>query len=151
MGSALLFRGPHPICFVRPAAKINLAMLVRRPGAIAGAAGTTAARRAVAPAFTVREKSAIATWSGGMRRRGARTEIATGYEFLSEVLLVRLRAADEPCWLVHKTATRRVAVRLWPGIADIVATVPEALAIVASAVRRATAKRLGTELGPLAS
>jgi hypothetical protein len=69
-----------------------------------------------------------------MRRRGVYTEINLGHAFLTEALHVIAPGTDDPCWIVHKTPDDAVAVRLWPGLADIVPTVDDALAVIARAI-----------------
>jgi len=90
-----------------------------------------------APGFTAEENDIIAAWSEPIRHHGLRVEIDAGrYEFLGEALLVLPCAGDEPCWVVHKTPGGAVAVRLWPGLAHIVATLPEALAMIMGAAEQ---------------
>lgn len=90
--------------------------------------------RRASPAFTPEENEAIAAWSDAIKRRGLRIEASTAFhDLLSEVLLVFPSASNEPAWLMHKTPAGGVAVRWWPGVAVIVATVPEALAIITAA------------------
>ena len=129
---------PYAVGFTPTAAAVDSGVFVWQPGAISGPARPRmSVGRRVAPAFAAREKTLIARWSARMRRRGVRAEIVTEYEFLAEALRVTLHAADECCWLVHKTPPGQVAVRVWPGTADIVTTVAEALAIVGAAADRA--------------
>jgi len=86
-----------------------------------------------APAFTAEENGMIAAWSDAIQRRGLRIETNSRFHAsLDEVLLVFPHASDEPAWLLHKTPAGAVAVRWWPGVAQIVATVAEALAIIAA-------------------
>jgi hypothetical protein len=87
-----------------------------------------------APAFAPDDKAMIAEWSAAMRGRGVRAEIVANEGLLTEALHVTASAADESWWLVHRTPSGAVAVRLWPGIAEIVATVAEALAVIAAAL-----------------
>ncbi len=87
-----------------------------------------------APGFERYEKSLIATWAARMHRRGARTEITTDHLFLKEALHVTPLRESDPAWLVHKTPDGTVAVRRWPGIAEIVPSLAAALAIVSRAV-----------------
>jgi hypothetical protein len=77
----------------------------------------------------------MATWSQAMHRYGVRTEFNSGHEFLDEALHVTLGRTDET-WLVHMTPEGTVAVRLWPGLADIVPTVSDALAAISHAVEQ---------------
>ncbi len=101
-------------------------------------ARTLARRRAAgrSPGFSPQESDAIAAWSAEMQGLGVTTEITVGHTFLSEALHVMREPADEPWWIVHKTPDGACAVRLWPGLADIVPTVPRALSIIAQAVDR---------------
>jgi hypothetical protein len=87
----------------------------------------------VAPAFTPREHGVIAALAAIARRRGMRVAIDTGFEFLEEALLVAPAAAADPEWLVHKTPAGAIALRRWPGVAELVATIAEALAIIGAA------------------
>ena len=89
-----------------------------------------------APAFTQRESDVIAAWSAGLKRPELHIEIRSDYEFLTEALHVGPGSGAEPVWLVHKTPEGRVAVRHWPGPADIVATLPDALAVIGDAIDR---------------
>jgi len=86
---------------------------------------------ATAPAFTPQELDIIADWSVAMRRLGVSTEFDLGHLFLTEALHIVPTGADDPNWLVHKTTKGTVAVRQWPGLADILPTIEHALAIVA--------------------
>jgi hypothetical protein len=88
----------------------------------------------IAPAFRPEEKPAIFEWARQIRRYGMRVEIRAGYKSLREAVLVIPQFAEEPLWLLHKTPEGAVAVRMWPGLADIVATVPEGLAMVSAAL-----------------
>jgi hypothetical protein len=83
-----------------------------------------------APAFAGRERALIRSWSSLMNRRGIRTEITRTHMFLKEALHVLPLRDRDSAWLVHKTPDGSVAVRRWPGIAQIVPTMSEALAIV---------------------
>jgi hypothetical protein len=83
-----------------------------------------------APPFAGRERALIRSWSALMERRGIRTEITRAHMFLKEALHVLPLRDSDSAWLVHKTADGAVAVRRWPGIAQIVPTMSEALAIV---------------------
>jgi hypothetical protein len=83
-----------------------------------------------APAFAGRERALIRSWSSLMNRRGIRTEITCAHRFLKEALHVLPLRDSDSAWLVHKTPDGAVAVRRWPGIAQIVPTMSEALAIV---------------------
>ena len=108
-----------------------------RTSAAAGrfvSAGTVAGGGA--PAFSSHEKAIIAEWSATIRQHGLRAEINSAHMFLAEALHVTSGSSDEPRWVVHKTPTGAVAVRLWPGLADIVMTLPEALEIIADAEAR---------------
>lgn len=97
--------------------------------------GSSAGREA--PAFTPEEKRLIDAWSDAMRARGLRIEAALRpFETLKEAVLVFTASGNDPAWLVHKTPTGAVAVRSWPDVAQIVATVPDALAIIAAAAER---------------
>jgi hypothetical protein len=93
-----------------------------------------------APAFTPQESAAIAAWSGEITRHGLHAEITSGYDFLKEALQVSPSSTDELLWLVHKTPAGAVAVRQWPGLADIVATIPDALRIITAAVEHGAPK-----------
>ncbi len=84
-----------------------------------------------APAFAPHELDIIAAWSAAMRAQGVSTHFDLGHTFLTEALQIAPTGTDDPCWLVHKTPTGNVAVRLWPGLADIVPTIEAALARVA--------------------
>jgi hypothetical protein len=86
-----------------------------------------------APAFNAQEKTIITAWSATIQHYGLRTEINSNHAFLAEALHVIAGADDEPSWVVHKTPEGQVAVRMWPGLADIVMTLAEALAIIAAA------------------
>jgi hypothetical protein len=86
-----------------------------------------------APAFNAQEKAIIAAWSATIQPHGLRAEISSDHTFLKEALHVTAGSAEQPRWVVHKTPAGAVAVRLWPGLADIVTTLPEALDIVADA------------------
>ncbi len=88
----------------------------------------------IAPAFTPSEKRLIAAWSARMRRRGTVCEFNFAHPYLSEALHIMPGSADDPWWLVHKTPAGGFAVRLWPGVATIVPSVAEALALVAGAI-----------------
>jgi hypothetical protein len=101
----------------------------------------------VAPAFTSHEKTAIAAWSAMLGSHGLRAAVTSNYEFLREALAVTPCSGDEPWWLVHKTPTGTVAVRLWPGSAAIVGTVPQALAMISAAIDRATPGATRAESG----
>jgi hypothetical protein len=92
---------------------------------------------ATAPAFTPEELRVIAEWSVAMRRIGVSTRFDLGHVFLTEALNIVPTGADEPNWLVHKTPKGAVAVRRWPGVADIVPTVEQALAVVAQSMTNA--------------
>jgi hypothetical protein len=92
-----------------------------------------------APRFTPEERDLIAGWAENRVIKGRGLQIETFsqlYEFLEEALLVSLSADSGHLWLIHKTPDGAVAVRRWPGLADIVPTMSEALAIVTSAVDR---------------
>jgi hypothetical protein len=90
--------------------------------------------RRKAPAFTAREIELIVRWRDQAKERGLRTEIKLGHQYLSEALHVSLASPDEPRWLVHKTPDGLVAVRQWPGVAEIVPTLADALAIITDRV-----------------
>jgi len=98
-----------------------------------GAAGEPdkPARCRVGPRFTAEEKWAIARWSAAMRPLGLSIDFAADHPFLREALHIKPELAEEPLWLLHKTPEGLCAVRQWPGLADVVATVEQALAIVA--------------------
>lgn len=80
----------------------------------------------------------IRSWSLLMKRRGIRTEITHAHIFLKEALSVQPPRESDPGWLVHKTPDGAVAVRRWPGIARIVPTMSEALAIVGGSLGSAS-------------
>lgn len=105
---------------------------------IALGAGMPAFRQA--PAFSAQDHVAIAAWAETMREHGVHTRIDRSHRFLDEAIHVTLGSADGLEWLVHRTPAGAVAVRLWPGLADIVATVPDALAIISAAVVRAAVR-----------
>jgi len=91
----------------------------------------------VAPAFTPQEHGVVAGWADAMAEHGLRIEAhADLFEGFAEILMVSPTAHDEPLWLVHKTPAGDVAVRLWPGLADIVPTLAEALAMVIQGAAR---------------
>ncbi len=84
----------------------------------------------IAPAFAPHEAEVIAAWSATMRRRDVYTEINLSHLYLTEALHVLAGSADESWWLVHKTPDGEVAVRCWPGLAEIVPTIEDALYVV---------------------
>ena len=92
-----------------------------------------------APAFTPFEKAAIAQWAKTVDRRGLCIEMVANDGFLAEALHVTPRLGDEPRWLVHKTPAGAIAVRLWPGLAEIVPGIDDALAIISAALDRTVA------------
>jgi hypothetical protein len=93
--------------------------------------------RQKAPAFTPEERDTIAAWTKAISGHGLRIETYSDlYEYLEEVLLVFPREPEESSWLIHKTPSGAVAVRMWPGLANTVGTVPEALAIVTAALNQ---------------
>jgi hypothetical protein len=94
-----------------------------------------------APAFALCELDTIAAWSASMRPLGVSTELNLGHVFLTEALHIVATGTDEPLWMVHKTPTNAVAVRVWPGSAAIVPTVEDALAIVADDLAQPTPRR----------
>jgi len=87
-----------------------------------------------APAFTIEEHALIASWAEQIRTSDLRIEFSSGYEFVTEALLVFPSGAEEPLWMVHKTPAGAVALRLWPGVAEIVPTVSQALAAMSEAM-----------------
>ena len=89
-----------------------------------------------APRFTAREQRAIAAWARHIARHGLHAGLTSSYRFLPEALHVRSLDTADPCWLVHKTPDGDVAVRLWPGVAEIVPTLAEALDRIADAAAR---------------
>jgi hypothetical protein len=91
--------------------------------------------------FTRDEQTLIASWWEKATRNDLRIEIKSGFDFIGEGLLVIPRGANEPLWMVHKTDTGAVAVRLWPGLAEIFSTLPEALAIITHSSRTNDAER----------
>lgn len=107
-------------------------------GSISGAAHLREVASSVlyptAPPFTAQELHVIAEWSVAMRRIGVSTEFYLGHLFLTEALHIAPTGADEPSWIVHKTPDGAVAMRPWPGLADIVPTMDEALSAVARAM-----------------
>jgi hypothetical protein len=102
-----------------------------------GVDATTVAVGATPPAsprFTLLERHIIAEWSAAMQQQGVYTEINYGHAYLTEALHVIPREADETWWLIHKTPARTLAVRRWPGLADIVPNILDALVIVQHAL-----------------
>jgi hypothetical protein len=92
------------------------------------------------PAFTPQDHEIIGRWAEAIKGRGLRVETYCDlFGLFDEVLLVSPTSEDAASWLVHRTAGGSVAVRLWPGMAAIVDTLPEALSILAAAVGRAGA------------
>lgn len=84
-----------------------------------------------APAFTLHEHHVIAEWNEDVAAHDMRVETHAGlFGIFDEALLVSSRRGDDRIWLIHKTPAGRVAVRLWPGLADIVPTIADALAVV---------------------
>lgn len=86
-----------------------------------------------APRFSAQEHELISAWVDKMRNGGLRTEVTSEYKLIEEALVVIPWGETEPLWMVHKTPTGAVAVRLWPGPAEIVPTVAEALAMISIA------------------
>ncbi len=88
-----------------------------------------------APAFTPEEHRVIAGWKVDSTTHDMRVEIYTElFGIFDEAILVSSREHGDQMWLIHKTPAGSVAVRLWPGLADIVETVAEALAVVQASV-----------------
>lgn len=87
--------------------------------------------------FAAHEKQLIAAWARYIARRGLHAGFTSSYRFLPEALQVRALDTADPCWLVHKTPGGDVAVRLWPGVAEIVPTLAEALGRITAAARNA--------------
>jgi hypothetical protein len=92
----------------------------------------------IAPAFEPEESELIAAWSTTMRERGVYSEMNRNHARLTEALHVLSGSDDEPLWLVHKTPDGTTAVRLWPGIAEIVPMVEDALARITKEIDRRT-------------
>ena len=88
------------------------------------------------PGFSSQERDMITAWAETLSVRGLRIEITSAHQFLDESLYVMLGSTDDTGWLIHKTPEGTVAVRLWPGLADIVPTVTDALAVITEAVGR---------------
>jgi hypothetical protein len=86
-----------------------------------------------APAFTAEEHELIAQWADLVKGLDLRTDIKRDYTFLDEALHITKGSTGELRWLVHKTPEGAVAVRQWPGLAEIVPTIAEAFAIIAAA------------------
>jgi hypothetical protein len=98
-----------------------------------GARSADRPERPCAPAFTPDDRHCIAAWSDRLRRLGLSVEFNTGHRFLAEALHIASVATPERIWVIHKTPDNRVAVREWPGTADLVASLTDALVLVASA------------------
>lgn len=88
----------------------------------------------ICPGFEPDEAARIMAWSARMRARGVYCEINHSHVYLSEALHVLPGSHDDPWWLVHKTPEGAAAVRLWPGLARIVPSIDEALAIITEAI-----------------
>ncbi len=94
-------------------------------------AGAYNARKS--PAFTRHEHGIISAWTKTIEPTGLCTKIHSDHEFLTEALHVTNRDTGDILWLVHKTNDGAVAVRLWPGLADIVPSLTDALALITEA------------------
>ena len=92
--------------------------------------------RRVAPAFLQEERQYIAEWQEEAAEHDIVAYFDASYDFLMEALSVSQGSRGGLRWLVHKTPEGAFAVRLWPGIASIVPTLPEALAKITAAVRQ---------------
>jgi hypothetical protein len=90
--------------------------------------------RPATPAFTDQDMEVIAAWEKAVQQYRLRIEIDNDHEFLPGALTITPAAADEPRWIVHRTPAGTVAVRPWPGVADVVPTVQEALDRIADAL-----------------
>jgi hypothetical protein len=98
-----------------------------------GASQPNHVARPVAPAFSPEEHEFIGRWAEAVKPCGLRAESSADHRFLDEAVHVTGDSPDRGHWLLHKTAKGGVAVRLWPGVAEIVGTVPEALAVISRA------------------
>ena len=93
-----------------------------------------------APDFTAQEHGRVAAWQDSVRDRGLCLETRPDIcDIPGEFLLVAPCPGGKPAWLAHKTEAGAVAVKTWQGLADIVATVPEPLAIITTATHQGTA------------
>jgi hypothetical protein len=98
-------------------------------------------KRRTAPRFSRREKAFIDGWSLGVKVHGFRSQLASYPPFIVESLHVTIDGTDDPLWVVHKTPAGAFAARHWPGIADVVSTLQDALAIVENELRKEKASR----------
>jgi hypothetical protein len=90
-------------------------------------------RVAKAPPFTPEQHAAIADWAAAMREHRLLVTVkASMFRHFDEMLVVSAAADGEILWLAHRTPAGAVAVRPWPGLAEIVQTVQEALAVIAA-------------------
>jgi hypothetical protein len=87
----------------------------------------------LAPRFLPADKKQVIVWSAEMRHRGFTAEFTTSHIYLSEAVQIGLDGDRLFSWLIHMTPTGAVAVRRWPGVAQIVPTMSDALAIVTAA------------------
>jgi hypothetical protein len=93
-----------------------------------------------APAFTQEQHEAIADWAVAMREHDLHVAVhAELFGHIEELLVVSAASGGRILWLIHRTPDGAVALRPWPGLAEIVQTVPEALAMIAALVRRGLA------------
>ncbi len=88
----------------------------------------------IAPAFTSVEMDIIAEWAATMRPHGVGVEIDRSHRYLAEALHIIPGGGAEPLWMLHKTPDGGVALRVWPGIADIVLCVGDGLGIVTRSI-----------------
>jgi transcriptional regulator with XRE-family HTH domain len=96
---------------------------------MAGTAADTASPDCV---FTAAEKEIVATWSESILQYELEVYYDDSYQFIQEALCVCRSPADDLRWLVHKTPDGDIAVRQWPGLAEIMATLPEALRFISA-------------------
>jgi hypothetical protein len=87
-----------------------------------------------ASAFTLREHEVIAGWVSATSQHCWRAGIRLDRVFLDEALRVTLDPADEILWLVQWTGEDTVAVRAWPGVAELVPTIEAALVMIERAM-----------------
>jgi hypothetical protein len=85
---------------------------------------------AIAPKFTLEEKQCIADWFSTVKSHGWKTELSVAHELLGEALHIIPPSGSTALWIVHKTDGDGVAVRMWPGIAEIVSSISIALKMV---------------------
>lgn len=85
--------------------------------------------------FTPEDIQLISRWSETLGNYGLQAEITHGHRSLGSAFIVRPVGDTEPLWMMHKTPDGACAIRLWPGLAEIVPTIPDGLAFIERAMQ----------------